>query len=328
MADDLEQALRSTLGEDPADAFVDTLRERVATEARQKTSAVDQEDLSVLRVDLRPTAEERPMTTRGLVAMVAAAIVLIVGIAVLVTTGGDGDDLETIETPEATTAAGDSGEPDETVAGSAADASAGCGLDESASITATVDESGEAVTFEIDFDPACTGVAVTLSGTPSERGLPITRPLTLDDTGAVTLTDQLLGTREGAQDWAVELIVDETGGVAATGAFTVAAVCDPEGAADLEATYLPESNEVDIVFTVDPVCAGVTFAFDDGTLFASSPSGGWNVYPVDDDGRIEITEELKADVGPIIGFAAQQAPERGILGGSPIVARATLDIGG
>ena len=43
---------------------------------------------------------------------------------------------------------------------------------------------------------------------------------------------------------------------------------------------------------------------------------------------VEITEELKADVGPTIGLTAQQAPEnRGVLG-SPIVARATLDIGG
>ena len=318
MADDLREGLKSTLGEEPTDEFVATLRERITAEARLKTSAVDREGHPVLQIDLRPDTEERSMTTRGMVAAVAAAIVLIVGIAVLVTTGGDDGDgeLEAIETPTESTATG--GGPD---------ASAGCGLDESATIESTVDDAGESVTFEIGFDPTCAGVAVTLSGTPAERGLPITRPLTLDDTGTATLTDQLLGTRESAQAWTVELIVDETGGVAATGTFSVDAVCDPENAgAELEATYLPESNEVALVFTIDPVCAGTTFAFDGGNLFASSPSGGWNAYTVDDDGRIEITEELKPGVGPIIGFEAQQAPEnRGALGSAP-VARATLDI--
>ena len=318
MADDLREGLQSTLGEEPTDEFVATLRELVATEARNKTSAVDREGHTVLQVDLRPETKEHPMTKRGWVAAIAAAIVLIVGITVLVNTGDDDGDLEAVETPSESTAAGDG-----------PDASAGCGLDESAAIASTVDDSGESVTFEIAFDPACAGVAVTLSGTPAERGLPITRPLTLDDTGTTTLVDQLLGTREGAQSWAVELVVDETGGVAATDSFTVAAVCDPEDAgAELEATYLPDSNEVTLVFMIDPICAGTRFAFDNGDLFASSPSGGWNAYVVDDDGRIEITEELKPDVGPFLGFEALQAPEeRGILGGFP-AARATLDIGG
>lgn len=319
MADDLQQGLQSTLGEEPTDEFLATLRERITAEARRKSSAVDREGHTVLQVDLRPETKEHPMKMRGMVAAVAAAIVLILGITVLVTSGdddGDGD-LEAVATPSESTAAGD-----------APDASAGCGLDESATVASTVDDAGESVTFEIGFDPGCAGVAVTLSGTPAERGLPITRPLTLDDTGTATLVDQLLGTREGAQSWAIELIVDETGGVAATDSFTVAAVCDPENAgAELEATYLPDSNEVTLVFTIDPICAGTRFAFDGGNLFASSPSGGWNAYVVDDDGRIELTEELKPDVGPILGFEAQQAPqERGILTGFP-AARATLDIG-
>ena len=320
MADDLRQGLQSTLGEDPTDEFVATLRDRITTEARQKASAVDLDGQTVAQVDLRPDTREHPMKRRGMVAAVAAAVVLIVGITVLVTTGDDdgNGDLEAVTTPNESTAAGE-----------APDASAGCGLDESATITSTVDDTGESVTFEIGFDPRCAGVAVTLSGTPAERGLPITRPLTLDDTGTATLVDQLLGTRQGAQSWTVELIVDDTGGVAATDGFTVDSACDPENAgAELEATYLPDSNEVTLVFTIDPICAGTRFAFDGGDLFASSPSGGWNSYVVDDDGRVEITEELKPGVGPILGFEAQQAPEtRGILTGFP-VARATLDIGG
>ena len=314
VTDDLETSVRSILGEEPSDDVIAAMRDRIAAHVRETTSEPDPTDHEVHEISLRPEAKERPMALRGLVAAVAAAIVLIIGIITLVGTRDDGRQ-EAVENPTTST--------------STADASAGCGLDESASISATVDESGESVTFDIASDPSCAGVEAILTGTPAERGLPIQRSLTLDDTGAARLTDQLLGTREGAQEWTVELTVADTGGVAATGAFAVTQVCDPENAgADLQATYLPESNEVRVVFTTDPVCAGTRFAFDGGNLFASSPRGGWNTYSVDEDGRVEITEELKADVGPTIGLTAQQAPEnRGVLG-SPIVARATLDIGG
>lgn len=243
-------------------------------------------------------------------AAAAAVIVVIVsGVAVL---SADDD-------PSTNVAA----EPDPQ---SAADADAGCGLNESASVIATVDASGESVTIDVTSDPACSGVEVTVSATPATQGIPIVKNLTLDETGAASLTDQLLGSRQAEQGWSVELIVSDTGGVAVTGDFAVTEFCDLEGTADLQVTYLPETNDVSIVLTLEPLCAGTMFTFDREGLFASSPRGGWNTYTVDEAGRIEVTERLVAS-GPIISIEAIPAPTGGGYLAGP-VAIETIDISG
>lgn len=328
MADDLELVVRSIAGEGPSPDFVATLRERVVAEAEATTSPVVLEDQPVRQLDLRPEPEEHPMTkTRGIaagLAAVAAVIALIVGLAALIRDGGPEttDPQEQSTTAVPTTTATPATTLEAVAVG--ADADAGCGLSESASVTAAVDPSGESVTFDVTSDPACSGVDVKVVATPATQGFPIEKNATLDDTGAASVTDHLLSTRKGEQDWSVELIVRDTGGVAATGDFAVMGICDLE-AADLQATYLPETNEVNIVLTVDPLCAGESFAFDSGGLFASSPPGGWTTYTVDEDGRIEVTERLVTSRS-VIDIDAIPAPaDRGILTGR--VARVTLDIG-
>lgn len=256
-------------------------------------------------------------------AAAAAVLVLVVGVVAVLAADDDGSSTNVAADPTAQSTAEPTQSEPATVG---AEADAGCGLSESASVTATVDPSGESVTFDVTSDPACAGVEVTVSATPATQGVPIEKILTLDDTGAASVTDQLFGSRQAVQDWIVELVVVDTGGVAATASFAVGAFCDLEATADLQATYLPETHEVDIVFTVDPLCAGSTFTFDPDNYFASSPSGGWAVYTVDEDGRIEVTEQLVVSDQLIAVQAIQVAEERGIATGG--VAQVTLDIGG
>lgn len=325
MSDDLEQSVCSTEGDLPSPEFVASLRERVAAEAEQTRPEADLGGHTVLEVDFRPEAEEHTMNrSRGLVAVVAAAaIALIVGIVVANADDDSVDDeVEAVGTPADT---------DGTAAGPApdADADAGCGLSDVAGITATVDATGESVTFDITSNPACAGVSLDVSATsadPETPGFPILRTVTLDDAGEASVTDNLQGRRQGVPAWNVELLVTDSGRLAATTEFSVAGSCDFD-TADVQATYLPDTGEVDIVFTIDPLCAGETFTFDDGDqIFADTPSGGWEVHTVDDEGRIETTEQLVVD-GPIIGIDVTSVPEtRGATG--QIVARVVLDIGG
>lgn len=330
MADDLDLGVRSIEGESPSPDFLASLRERVLAEAAARTN-----DGVIVEVELEPLhEEERTMnTTRWLLAGAAAAVIaLVVG---LVAVTGDDDTTPTpaqdpttvpaapasTEAPAATTAT--ISEP-ESAGTPGADAGAGCGLSDSASIVATVESSAESVTIDVSSDPSCGGVDVEVVATPWEQGFPIERRATLDDTGAASVSDHLLGTRSGDQDWKVELLVSDTRGVAATSSFAVTGVCDLD-TADLSAAHLPETDEVDIVFTVDPACAGETFTFDRDGIFASSPPGGWEVYVVDDRGRIEVTEQLVVD-GPVIDvLAIPVAEDRGINTGDG-VARVTLDI--
>lgn len=303
MNDDLANLLESVSGESPSPEFVATLRDRVTAEAQRHVSAQATEAQPILEVSLQPASRDGSMTRkRGiLTGVAAAAIALVIGLAVLASGGDDPDTLDTV-----------------------ADA-ASCGLGQSAAISAAVDETGSVVTFEVTSDPACRGVDITISATPAIQGQPILSNATLDDAGRASVIDQLLGTRQGAQEWAVELIVSNTGDVAAVGGFAVNPVCDLEATAELEATYLPDTREVDIVFTVDPTCAGETITFDDDEIFASSPPGGWSVYTVDEAGRIEVTEQLVVP-GPIISIdATPVAAERGIASGR--VATVVLDIG-
>lgn len=335
MADDLELAVRSIDGEGPSTDFVVTLRERLLAEAAAPTAS--RSDEAIVGIELQPQEHEERATkyTRWILAGAAAVIALLVG---LVAVTGDDDTIRTqVATTDATepTTVEPSVVPDTTApatiaapesAGTpGADADAGCGLSDSASVLSTVDASGESVTIDVMSDPSCSGVDVRVVATPWVQGFPIEKTATLDDTGAASVTDHLLSTRKARQNWTVELLVSGTGGVAATGDFAVTEFCDLE-AADLQAEHLPETNEVSIVLTVDPACAGETFTFDRDGIFASSPPGGWATYTVDDDGRVEVIEQLVVS-GPIIDvWAVPVAEERGINTGG--VARVTLDIGG
>ncbi len=209
--------------------------------------------------------------------------------------------------------------------GSTDTADGGCDLRERASVIATVATDGASVTFDVASDPACSGVEVSVAATPALQGVPIVKKVALDESGAASVSDQLLGSRQAEQPWRVELSSSESGGVVATAGFDVEQFCDLEATADLAATHLPESNGIRIVLMVDPLCEGAKFAFDrDGDLFASSPAGGWNTYVVDEAGRIDITEEL-ASTDSIIAIHAIQAGD-GVLAGE--IATVTLELGG
>ena len=89
VTDDLETSVRSILGEEPSDDVIAAMRDRIAAHVRETTSEPDPTDHEVHEISLRPEAKERPMALRGLVAAVAAAIVLIIGIITLVGTRDD-----------------------------------------------------------------------------------------------------------------------------------------------------------------------------------------------------------------------------------------------
>lgn len=333
MPDELQRTVRSIEDEGPSPEFVATLRELVlAEETTQNVAVSDGASVEIVQMPGERVARGTAGRRWALAGAAAALVALVVGLVVVV---GDGEtipsddppaptSLDTV-VPPATTAAPATTTVPPSAGTPGADADAGCGLSGLASVVAAVDESGESVTIDVESDPSCGGVEVKVVATPWTQGFPIEKFATLDDTGAASVTDHLLSTRNANQNWTVELLVSDTDGVAATGGFAVSGSCDRD-AADLRAEHLPETNEVDIVLTLDPACAGETFTFDSHGIFASSPPGGWEVYTVDDDGRIEVTEQLVVE-GPIVDvFAIPVAEERGINTGH--VARVTLDIGG
>lgn len=313
MADDLEGFVRSTAGEQPSPEFVAALHQQIVNETEQQRSQVGYEDPVVSVVDLGPEPEERLMTAGRWILLTAAAVVAVLVGAAGLLSGSDTSGVGTVDPAERT---------------SAVDAAAGCGLDTTATVASSIEIAGEEVrvTFDVTSNSACSDVAVRVEANPEAEGIPIVKNLTLDETGAASVTVQLAGSRKVEQDWNVELIVNDTGGVAATNEFTVGEFCDLEATADLQVTYLPATNAVNIVLTVDPLCAGAPFAFDRDNLLASSPAGGWETYITDETGRIDITEQLTAKAtGPFLTISAIPAPEeRGAIGGA--VATTTIDI--
>ncbi len=99
MADDLERSLHSIEGEDPSADFVATLRERIVAEETASMELAEGRDLAVTVV-LRPELEERNVRTkRWMLVGLAAAVVLIAGVAAL---NGDSDEggIEAVNQPE------------------------------------------------------------------------------------------------------------------------------------------------------------------------------------------------------------------------------------
>jgi len=311
--------VQSIEGEAPSPDFVASLRQQIVAETATPQVVTDAEP--VFELDLRPESEERPMAPkRWIVAgLAAAAIALIVGFVAL---SGDGDDggLDTVDTPQ---------EPTTTIAASTTTAapatiqepvpaSGECGL----AVTPTVAARGDSVTFEVTSDPGCEGETVRLSATPAAQGIPIQKNLTLDADGVQYVSDQLGGSRKAEQSWTVELTLSDRDDVAAVGGFAVTGFCDLEGSADLQVTYLPDTNEVTIVLTVDPLCAGSVLTFTPEVI--GGPQGGWDRFTVDETSRIEITRPVLAP-GPIITIDAIEAG-----GGATglTIASVTLDISG
>ena len=323
MADDLELVVRSIEGEGPSPDFVADLRERIVAEIT--TPAVGSDDESVVVFDLRPEAKERPMTSKrmALAGLAAAAIVVIVGFVAL-SDAADEDSLATTNEPDdsttiTTTTTTATTQPSTTQAPVVTTGE--CGL----AVASTVAADGNAVTFEVTSDPSCAGETVELEANGSIQGLPILRTLTLDSTGEQSVTDQLVGSRKAAQNWNVQLTLADGDSVAAAGEFTVEGFCDLQASADLQVTHLTETNELNIVLTVDPLCAGTEFAFDrEGGIIGTARPGGWDTWTVDENGRIDFTRPL-LDPGPFVTIEAMPAGGTII---SEVVAQVTLDVSG
>ncbi len=324
MADDLELLVRSIEGEGPSPDFVADLRNQIVAEASTPSVAADDE--SVVVVDLRPDVKERPMTNPrlALAGLAAAVIVMIVGFVTL-RDAADEDSLATMNEPDDSTTITTTATRPTTTQPSSIEApvvtTGECGL----AVASTVADDGSAVTFDVTSDPACAGEIVELEANGSIQGIPILRLLTLDSTGEQSVTDQLVGSRKAAQSWSVQLALADSDSVAATGEFTVEGVCDLRASADLQVSHLIETNELNIVLTVDPLCAGTEFAFDrDGGIIGTARPGGWDTWTVDENGRIDFTRPL-LDPGPFVTIEAMPA------GGtilSEVVAQVTLDVSG
>lgn len=340
MPDDLNRLIDSIEGEGPAPEFVQTLRERIVAETQGP--AVDRRgsagtivppphDPSAAPIEV-PDDEivvvfgREPSSVDGLrvpgrmgtharrLLVAAAALVVVVAGVWTLTLDDDRDELDTIDVP--TTATTTSTQP--APATQPLTPTGECSL----AVAPAVGAAGDSVTFDVTFDPACEGASVELIATPTTQGIPIRKNLTLDASGELSISDQLFGSRRAQQSWTVELILGDSGEVAAIGDFAVTEFCDLEASADLQVTHLPDTDEVMIVLTVDPLCAGSVLTFSPEVI--GGPTGGWLRFTVDDNGRIEVTRPLLAP-GPVFTVAAIEA------GGGATgrhIASVTLDIGG